>query len=99
MAFSIGLMERYYYTNDLEIESALFGGHKIAVHRPLHSGFGAFSLHLYGQISNTAIAKHGLMALFQTFSHPDRYALANDDAYRAVATLAVIPLLIPLLIR
>lgn len=60
--------------------SALFGGQKIAVHRPLHSGFGAFSLHLYGQISNTALAKHGLMALFQTFSHPDRYAKAVEQA-------------------
>lgn len=60
--------------------SALFGGQKIAVHRPLHSGFGAFSLHLYGQISNIALAKHGLMALFQTFSHPDRYAKALEQA-------------------
>lgn len=67
-------------TNRSAVIAALFGSKVISIHKPWHFGFGFFSQHLYGKISADVLAKHSLIALFQTFSHPARYSKAVERA-------------------
>lgn len=63
-----------------EVIRDLFGSSLIAVTRPFHTGFGAFSLHLYGEKKIDVVANHSLIALFQTFTPPNSYDNAVERA-------------------